>query len=69
MDSSSPEEGEILYPLLIVFVLQYLQRKLKFFSIESKQIHKNRLLVVLGYAEFILSLKVIAELWSTTGLL
>jgi len=69
MDLSSPGQGKILDPLLIVLILQYLQRKPKFFSIESNQIRKKSLLVVLGYAEFILNLKGTAELWSTTGLL
>jgi hypothetical protein len=69
MDLSSPGQGEIFDPLLIALLLQCLQRKPKFFSTESKQIHRKRLLVELGYAEFILSLKGTAELWSTTGLL
>jgi hypothetical protein len=69
MDLSGPKQGEILDPLFIVFILQCLQRKPKFSSNENKQIHKKRLLVVLGYAKFILNLKGTAELWSTTGLL
>jgi len=69
MDLSSSEQGEILDPLLIALTLQCLQRKPKFFSTESKQIHKKRFLVVSGYAEFILILNDTAELWSTTGLL
>lgn len=69
MDLSCPGQRKIWDPLLIVLIIQCLQRQPKFFSTESKEIRRKKLLVVLGYTAFILNLKGTAELWSTTGLL